>query len=81
MGLGHYLEKFWGTYVLDIFENPYGAPDPRRPNPPPSNKKRNSTKIPKTPIIPKSKGSFLKRKNALSLKVNARSPKVNVKYF
>ena len=51
--------------LLDIFENPYGAPRPTVSQNPPATEKE-IPKTPKTPIIPKSKRSF---------------PKVNVKYF
>ena len=51
------------SLVLDIFENPYGAPRPTEsPNPPAT--KKEIPKNPKTPIIPKSKRSFPKSKRS-----------------
>ena len=57
--------RFGVRYDLAIFENPYGAPRPTESENPPATKKE----IPKT------------RKPRLSPKINARSPKVNVKDF
>ena len=60
------------TLGFDIFENPYGAPDPWSPKTP-QQQKRKFQKKTKTTIIPKSKRSFPKSKRSF--------PKVNVKYF
>ena len=59
--------------LMDIFENPYGAPRPTESQNPPATKRKNS-KNPEDPeLYPKV--------NVLSPKVKPRSPKVNVKYF
>ena len=55
--------------LLDIFENPYGAPRPTEPKtPPPSSKKKEiqkKNKSLKIPYFPKSKRSFPKSKRYL----------------
>ena len=66
-----WLGVFGVECALDIFENPYGVPDPRSPKTPRQQKKFQKTR--KSRLSPKV--------NARSPKVNARSPKVNVKYF
>ena len=58
--------------MLDIFENPYGPPDPWSPKTPSNNKKK-FQKLRKPRSSPKV--------NVCSPKVNVLSPKVNVKYF
>ena len=73
---------FWGMRALSVryFRKPLcGPPDPRGPKTPLQQKKE-SPRNPKTPTIPKSKRSFHKSKRSFP-KVNARSLKVNVKYF
>ena len=67
------------NYVIDIFENPYGAPRPTESQNPLATKKY-IPKTPKAPIIPKVNVRSPKV-NVRSPKVNALSPKVNVKYF
>ena len=67
------------AHKLDIFENPYGPPDPRGPKTP-RQQKRNSQK-PENPRLSPKVNARSPKVNARSLKVNARSLKVNVKYF
>ena len=50
-------------FKLDIFENPYGAPRPTESQNPSATKKE-IPRNPKTPIIPKSTGSFPKSKRS-----------------
>ena len=62
--------------MLDIFENPYGAPGPRSPKTPQATKKE-------SPQTQKSsrKAYFPQKVSVISPKVNALSPKGHAKYF
>ena len=51
-------------HSLDIFENPYGAPPTHRVPKPPSSKKKEIPKTPKTPTIPQSKRTFPESKRS-----------------
>ena len=76
------------AFVLDIFENPYGAPRPTESQNPPATKKEipKKTENPDYPqkskrSFPKSKRSVSKSKRPFPQKKTPVPSKVNVKYF
>ena len=78
--------EFPNELYIRYFRKPLRAPRPTSQNPPAT--KKEIPKIPKTPIIPKSRRLFSPKVDARSPKVDAHSPKVNarslkvnVKYF
>ena len=74
-----FLMAFCGPQILDIFENPYGAPRPTESQNPQQQKKK-FQKSRKPRLSPKVNVRSPKV-NVRSPKVNVLSPKVNVKYF